>query len=164
MCIYSTCATCAVSWCSTWHCLVVSFLLSASHGLHNGTHSRVCTESSPWPTWDPPLVAIFLQKCGFSEEASFFVRASKVFIDVTSQEAALAGEEGISAQVTSRILCTDLTDKTFLELYKVTIQKNSMFQTGNITSVFSICKNTFVAEMQESLQNSGDVLLFIFSQ
>lgn len=50
-----------------------------------------------------------------------------MFIDVTSQEAGLAREEGISAQVTSPILCTDLTDKTFLELYKQNIQKNSIF-------------------------------------
>lgn len=83
-----------------------------------------------------------------------------MFIDITSQEAGLAGEEGISAQVTSCILCTDLTDKIFLELYKENIQKNSIFQTGNITSVFSVCKSTFIAEMQESLQNSGDALLF----
>lgn len=83
-----------------------------------------------------------------------------MFIDVTSQEAGLAREEGISAQVTSLILCTDLTDKTFLELYKQNIQKNSIFYTGNTTSVFSICKRPFIAEMQESLQNSGDFLLF----
>jgi len=50
-----------------------------------------------------------------------------MFIDVTSQEAGLAREEGISAQVTSLILCADLTDKTFLELYKQNIQKNSIF-------------------------------------